>query len=212
MLSSEIKAMRAGRFYTVVIILIICATAESQITRRRNTNWVCPDLDGVYRVDKYEITQHGCSNEQGSLCVFIKRDFDKQPTQFYRHHRTILLTLGHRKLLVLINDWHASKSGSVVVANLNSGVSTEIDRQAGSMYRRNVRPDRRLWIVPEAYEFSADDRRVLIRMVDADVSASNEQDSIKASRTYRDWWYSVDSQTGRVIREYRTNKIKKKWW
>ena len=205
--------MKAIKFYIVALLLLItCATAESQVLQRRNTNWICPDLEVAYRVDNYEITQRYCATEPGSLCVFVKRANDKAPTQFYMHHRAILVTLGHRKQLVLINDWEASKSGTVLVANLNSGVNTKIDRQARLMYQRHVKPDHRLWIVPQAFEFSPDDRKVLLRMVEEDVSAANQQDSIKASRTYRDWWYSVNSQTGRVSREYRANKIPNKWW
>jgi hypothetical protein len=205
--------MTGTRFYIVVILLTICGTAQSQIARRRNGNWVSPkDLDEVYRIDNYEITERYCSNDQGSLCVFIRRDFDKEPIQFYAHHRGISVILGHREQLVLINDYFATKSGRVMVVNLNSGVNAEIDRRALAMYRRQVKPDQRLWIVPEAYEFSPDDKQVLMRMVEEDVSAATAQESIEASKTYKDWWYSVNSQTGRVIREYRTNRIPKKWW
>jgi hypothetical protein len=211
-LRSEIKEMRAFRFYIVVIFLIICATAQSQIVRRGNTNWVGLNLDEVYRLNGYEITQHTCSNDQGSLCVFIKRAFDKEPIQFYAHHREVLVTVGHRKQIVLINDWFATKSGRVVVANLNSGVKTEIDRQALSMYRRHAKPDPRLWIVPEAYEFSPDDKQVLIKMVKEDVSAATASESAIASRSYKDWWYSIDAKNGRVLYEFRANHVASRWW
>jgi hypothetical protein len=197
----------------MVVFLISCATAQPQSFRRRNTNWVWPrDLDEVYRVDNYEITQRDCSNNEGYRCVFIRRDFDKTPIRFYVHHRSIDVTMGHRKQLVLINDDLATKSAIVVVANLNSRLNKEIDRRAVSTYRRHAKPDRRLWIVPEAYEFSPNDHQVLMKMVMEYVSVATKEEAVAAARTYKEWWYSVDSQTGRVIREYRTRRIPKTWW
>jgi hypothetical protein len=135
--------MRGVRLYIVGIFLFACAAAQSQVGRRRNTNWIFPrEQDEVYRTNNYEITERSCSNDEWPLCVFINR----------------------------------------------------------------------LWIVPEAYEFSPDDRKVLMRMVGDDVSAATAQESIEASRTYKDWWYSLNSQTGRVLREFRTNRIPQKWW
>lgn len=196
----------------VILFLIVSASAQSQVARHPDAHWVWPkDLDEAYRVDNYEITQRTCSIDQGSLCVFIRRDFDKEPILFFVHHRSVSVTLGHRKYLVLINDWLATKSGRVVVANLKSGIDAEVDRQVLSMYRRHAKPDRRLWVVPEAYEFSPDDRKILIRIVAADVSAATGEDSIKAFKTYKDWWYSVNSRTGRVIHEYRTSRIQRHW-
>jgi hypothetical protein len=203
--------MRPARLWIAVIFLISCSTAPSKIARRRKANWVWPNrLDEAYRIDNYEITERYCSI--GLLCVYIKRDFDMQPIQFYQHHRAILVTLGHQKHLVLINDYFATKSAKVMSVNLNSGVNREIDRQALSTYRRHARPDPRLWIITEAYEFSPDDRLVLMRVVIADVSAVTEEESVVATRSYKEWWYSVHSQTGRVIREYRTKRIPKRWW
>jgi len=207
---SEIKWMIAARLCTVVVFLI-CATAQSQIARRRNANWIGPQVDEVYRVDNCEISERRCSNDKWPLCDYIKRDFDKKPIQFYVHHRGIGVTVGHRKRLVLINDYFSSKLVQVVVANLNSRLNKEIDRQALAMYRRHVRPDHRLWIVPEAYEFSPDDRKVLMKMVPESVSAATASEAAGAMRSYKEWWYSVDSQTGRVIREYRTRKIPRNW-
>ena len=200
------------RRYIVIVLLVVSATAQSQIARRRNTTWIGPRVDEVYRVNNYEITERNCSSDEWPLCVFIKRVFDKRPIQFYVHHRGIAATLGHRTRLVLINDYFSTKLAKIEVANLNSGSSKEIDRQALAMYRRHVKPEHRLRIVPEAYEFSRDDRKVLLKMVMEYVSAATETESVAASRSYKEWWYSVDSRTGKVIREYRTNRIPKHWW
>lgn len=196
----------------IVVMFLIFSTAQSQIARRRNATWIGPRVDEVYRLNNYEITERGCSNDEWPLCDFIKRDFDQQPIQFYMHHRGIGVTLGHRKQMVLINDYFSTKLAKVVVANLNSGSNKEIDRQALAMYRRHVKPDHRLWIVAEAYEFSPDDRKVLMKMTMESVSAATAEESVAATRSYKEWWYSVDSRTGRVTHEYRTNRIPGRWW
>jgi hypothetical protein len=99
-----------------------------------------------------------------------------------------------------------------VVANLTSGTTKQIDEQALAMYRRHAKPDHRLWIAPEAYEFSANDKRVLIKMVLDDVSAATAEESIAASRGYREWWYAIDSKSGRVICEFRAKQFPTRWW
>ena len=129
----------------------------------------------------------------------------------YVHHRSVNLTLGHRKQLVLINDYEATKSAKVVVANLRSRGWKQIDKQALAMYRRHVRPDSRLWIVPDAYEFSPNDKQVFIKFELTAVSAATEAESIAASKTYKEWYYAVNAHTGRVLREYR-RKPPSKWW
>jgi hypothetical protein len=204
--------MGAARFCVSIILLIASSTALSQVVRRHNTKWVSPHPNETHRLNNYEVTERSCSDEQAKLCAFIKRDADTQPILFYAHHRQIVVTLGHRKRLVLINDWEATKSGKVVVVNLKSGSKRQIDGPAVSMYRRHAAPDRRLWIIPEAYEFSPDDTQVLIEMVKEDVSAATAEESIAAGRTYRAWWYAIDSRSGKVIHEYRTRKIPANWW
>jgi hypothetical protein len=80
--------MRVVRRYIVGIFLFACAAAQSQVGRRRNTNWIFPgEQDEVYQTNNYEITERSCSNDEWPLCVFIKRDFDKKPILLYRHHQ-----------------------------------------------------------------------------------------------------------------------------
>ena len=195
----------------VYVILLVYSSTFAQVGERGNARWVSPRPDADYRLDGYEVTERFCSDGSGNLCVYLKRDGDKE-ILFYIHHRQIVVTLGHHRRLVLINDWEATKSGKVVIANLSLGTTKQIDRQALGMYRRRVSPDRRLWIVAEAYEFSPDDRQVLIKMVKEDVSAATAEESRLASKTYRERWYAVDSRSGKVVREYQTAKVPRKWW
>jgi hypothetical protein len=97
------------------------------------------------------------------------------------------------------------------VVDLKSGNSKQIDERVRTIYGRHARPDRRLIILPEACEFSPNDKLVLIEMVQEYVSTATAQEAIVASRTYHRWSYVVESHTGRVVREYR-RKAPPKWW
>jgi hypothetical protein len=201
-----------NRAVSAFVILLVYSSTFAQIRQRGSAHWVGPRPDVDYRLDGYEVMERLCSDGSGNLGVYLKRHGDKEPILIYIHHRQIDITLGHHRRLVLINDGEATKSGKVVIANLSSGTTKQIDRQALSMYRRGVRPDPRLWIVPEAYEFSPNDRQVLIKMVKEDVSAATAEESRLASRTYRERWFAVDAKSGKVVREFQTSKVPEKWW
>jgi hypothetical protein len=93
-------------------------------------------------------------------------------------------------------------------------VRSQIDQPAIEMYRRNAHPDDRLVVIPQAYAFSRDDRQVLIHMELIYISVPTEPRELveRLNKSYRDWWYVVDSMTGRVLREYRTNRISQRRW
>lgn len=148
----------------------------------------------------------------GARKNYIKRDKDKDWILFYIDYRAIFTTLGHQKRLILINDYEASKSSKVVVTDLTLHKATQIDLPAMKIYRRNVHPDKRLYINPDAHAFSPDDRQTLIEIKLSDVSASTEEESKQAIKTYKVRWYVVDSLSGRVLQEYRTNNIPQRWW
>ncbi len=201
------------RVFIVFTLLLIYTTASAQVVERGNATWVGLKPGVTYRLEGYEVSEHIIPGENSyTRRAYIKRDGDKEPRLFYTHGRQIVVTLGHRRSSVLINDWEATKSGKVVVANLRSGEKRQIDSQALKMYRGHAAPDRRLWIVPEAYGFSPDDSQVLLKMVKEDVSAVTAEESARSSKTYKEWWYVVGSGNGQVVREYRTNKIPTRWW
>jgi hypothetical protein len=187
-------------FIVFTLLLLIYSAASAQVVRRRNATWVGLKPGVTYRLEGYEVAEYITPGENNSdLSAYIKRDGDKEPRLFYTHHRQIVVTLGHRRSLVLINDWEATHSGKVVVANLRSGEKRQIDLLALKMYRRYAAPDRRLWIVPEAYGFSPDDSQVLLKMVKEDVSAVTAEESAQSSKTYKEWWYVVGSGNGQVV-------------
>ncbi len=201
------------RVFFVFTILLIYSTASAQVVERGNATWVGLKPGVTYKLKGYEVSEHITPGDKNyTRSAYIKRDGDKEPHLFYTHGRQIVVTLGHLRSLVLINDWEATKSGKVLVANLRSGEKRQIDSAALKMYRQHARPDRRLWIVPEAYGFSPHDRQVLLKMEKEDVSAATEEEGARASQTYKEWWYVVCSGNGQVVSEYRTNKIRRRWW
>ena len=201
------------RLVILCTILLVSSTVSAQVVRRRNATWVSLARDVTYRLTGYEVSERiEPRDNKSAKCAYFKRDGDKEPHLFYIHNRQIVVTLGHRKRHVLINDWDATKSAKVVVANLRSGESRQIDLPAVKMYHRHAAPDRRLWIVPEAYEFSPDESQVLIKMVSEDVSAATIEESARATKTYREWWYVVSSRNGQVVHEYRKKRVPHRWW
>jgi len=201
------------RVFIVFTLMLIYSTASAQVMERGNATWVGLKPGVTYRLEGYEVSEYITPGENNyTRSAYIKRDGDKEPRLFYTHGRQIVVTLGHRRSLILVNDWESTKSGKVVAANLRSGENWRIDSQALKMYCQHARPDRRLWIVPEAYGFSPHDRLVLLKMEKEDVSAATAEESARSSRTYKEWWYVIDSGNGQVVHEYPTNKIPQRWW
>jgi len=165
----------------------------------------------VFKLKQWEVKEeiHGLTRND-----YIKRKADKKWTLFYRHERAVVVTLGHRGNLVLINDNEASKSNKVVVVNLDTTETKQVDLQAITTYKRNGSSDGPMMIVPEAYAFSPTDKEALIKMALIDVSVPFEEraSAIRLRKSYKPWWYVVDSRTGGVKHEYRTNRLPKRWW
>jgi hypothetical protein len=101
-----------------------------------------------------------------------------------------------------------------MVVNLASRKSWQIDRSAARTYLQNAAPDKHLILIPQAYAFSPNDSKVLINMELIYVSAPAEQRQLvdRLGMSYRNWWYVVDSVSGRVLREYRTSRLSRSWW
>jgi hypothetical protein len=191
--------------------LLFCETCSAQTVRRRGIAWASPVVVPV-RLNGYEVKS--IAEPNGTIRAYIKRTKDREWLPFYEVERFLLVTLGNRKQLVLINDCPATKFCRTMVVDLRSHRKKQLDRSADEMYRRNARPDNRLVIIPQAYAFSPDDRTALINMELIYVSVPVEPTELaeRLSASYKNWWYVVSSQTGRVMREYRTSKVPKRWW
>ena len=200
--------------YSVIVFgagLFIQSTSAAQIVRRGGSTWVELKPAEIFRLKRYEVKE---KIEAFTRRDYIKRKVDKKWILFYKHERGIVVTLGHRGHLVLINDNEASKSNKVVVSNLDTTETKQVDLQAIKTYKRNGSSDGPMIIVPEAYAFSPTDKEALIKMALIDVSVPFEEraSAIRLRKSYKPWWYVVDSRTGVVKHEYRTNRLPKRWW
>jgi hypothetical protein len=144
--------------------------------------------------------------------VYVKRPNDKAPVLFYVHGRDIAPTIGHHERLVVINDYFATKGCRVMIADLKTHKSWNIDSRAMESYTRNAKPDPHLIIIPEAYGFSPCDREVLIGMDLIYVSGPTAGLAGELGKTYKRRWYVVDSARGHILHEYRTNTPPPCWW
>ena len=115
-------------FIVITLLLLIYSTASAQVRERGHATWVGLKPGVTYRLEGYEVSEYITPGENiYTRSAYIKRDSDREPHLFYTHGRQIVVTLGHRRSLVLINDWEATKFGKVVVANLRSGEKRQID-------------------------------------------------------------------------------------
>ena len=191
--------------------LLSCETSLAQAVSRRGVTWVSP-TDVPLQLNGYEVKEVAEPNSAPK--VYIKPDGDRRWIPFFVRERYVLVTLGNRRRLVLINDCPATKFCKVMIADLATHKTRQVDQPAIEMYRRDARPDNRLIVISQAYAFSPDDRQVLIKMELIYVSVPAEPRELveRLNRGYQNWWYVVDSISGRVLREYRTSMIPTRWW
>jgi hypothetical protein len=193
--------------------LFVPSASPAQIIQRRGATWVGLKPNELFRLKRYEVTEE--INPATLLRIdYIKRKKDKKSILFYTHGRGIVVTLGHAAHLLLINDNEASKSNRVVVFNLDTNETKRVDIQAIESYKRNASPDGRMIIIPEAYAFSPTDKQMLIKMELIYLSLPFEERGLanRLRRSYKPWWYVVDSIDGKVTHEYRTSRLPKRWW
>jgi len=191
--------------------LLSWVASSAQAVSRRGVTWVSPTVAPL-QLKEYEVKEFAEPN--GPPRAYIKRDGDRKWIPFFVRERSVLMTLGNRRRLVLINDCPATKFCKVMIADLASHKSRQVDQPAIEMYRRDARMDNRLIIIPQAYAFSPDDKQVLINMELIHISVSAEPRELvdRLNGIYKNWWYVVDSVSGRVLREYRTGLIPRRWW
>lgn len=136
----------------------------------------------------------------------------EKPSLFYTHGREIGPSMSHHGRLVLINDYAATKLCKVMVSDPKAHRWWDISSRAVDAYRRSVRPDPRLSILPQGFGFSPDDHEVLLGMDLVSVSIARRADAARLRKTYVPAWYVVDSSSGRVLQTYRSAQPPPCWW
>src|ERR1700681_4862216 len=130
-------------FCFIALVCVFSANfqpAFAQAVVRRNIVWVSPTV-APHRVKGYQVKEATAPN--GALTTYIRKAGCRKWTPFYVRERYLVVTPGHRKPVVLINDCPGTKFCKVVVASLISHTVRQIDSPAVEMYRRDAHPDKR---------------------------------------------------------------------
>lgn len=143
---------------------------------------------------------------------YIKGPHDRAPRPFYIHGRGIGVALGHTQQVVLINDEYTTKLQKVAVAHLHDYTITDVSSGAMRLYERDVKPNPRLDVNPEAFALSPDDQVVLIRIVLTYVGVDSTELASKVGGTFTPRWYAVDSSTGNVLRTFEGSDPPVSWY
>jgi hypothetical protein len=208
--------MKAAICVLVVILsAVLCSCQRSlDLGDAKSSAWV-----DLHRERETTIKKSGCSISQRLdastrvRSVYIKRETDSVPVLIYTHKRRIKATPGHRTQLVLINDYFATKTCKVIVADIESGSNWRIDQQALRQYLQTAPKDcfpRQS--IPEAIAFSPDDKMVLIAMK-SDYVARSAEEAGQFGNRFKIWSYVVDCDNGSVLHTYRTNTVVPiSWW
>ncbi len=196
----------------VALAALVPWSSAAQIFQRSGSEWVSFREPGkTYQVAGFEVWQT-LDSKHYERRVYLRKTGEESSQLIYSHHREISLTVGHQGRTVLINDYAATKTSKVVTVELVTGKVIEVDQAAGKEYLRSANPDSRLVVVPEAQGFSPDDRQVLIKMKLIYVSVQHAEQAETVRRTFKPRWYAVESNSGQVLREYRTGQFPEGWW
>src|SRR5687768_1535786 len=93
-----------------------CQVSSAQSVRRKDVTWVSPQTLPL-QLNGYEVKEE-VTEPNSALTAYIRRDTDNKWIPFYARERYLLVTLGNRRRLVLINDCPATKFCKVMIADL----------------------------------------------------------------------------------------------
>jgi hypothetical protein len=158
----------------------------------------------------YRLTQRYDSNTLTGR-VYIQRENDAEPRLIFTNDRAAEFLIGHQGELALINCTKATKDYEVYVANMGTGESWRIDQQALQMFSRDSGADPSLIVVAAGEALSPDDQEALLSIKLIYISVSTREEAGRASKTFKPWWYAVNTSTGQVLHEYRTTSVPRAW-
>src|ERR1043165_9481553 len=98
----------------VTACLIFSSVCSAQAVNRRGVTWVAPKSE-ILSLNNYEEKEE--TDAGGIRREYIRTTKDGEWIPFYTSERSVLVTLGHRRRLVLVNDCPATKSCKVMVVN-----------------------------------------------------------------------------------------------
>src|SRR5262247_3261745 len=88
-------------------LLIFSFVSPAQTINRNGVTWVAP-IREILSLNSYKVKEE--TDADGIRREYIRRTNDRAWIPFYTNERSVLVTLGHRRSLVLVNDCPATKS------------------------------------------------------------------------------------------------------
>jgi hypothetical protein len=157
----------------------------------------------VKRFDQ-QSTWFAKDNLEGTRHFYVQLTPQSKPILFFTNERGVDPILGHHKQYMVVNDEAAHGANEIHVVDLSTGKDWKIDGALLIAYlsvfdKRDTRP-----ILPYAAGLSPDDKQVLIQMT---LGCGNGTDPDEPSRDY-----VVDLKSGKILKEYKTDKIPDHWW
>lgn len=113
--------------------------------------------------------------------------------------------MGNSKRYILINDSPATHVNNVLVEDLKSGKNWNIDGDSIERYKLLCVNIDDPMIISIGKGFSPDDKKILLK-----TGLSSGSFGMAEPPPYRS--YVVDLQSGKILKEYKTDKIPNHWW
>ncbi len=142
--------------------------------------------------------------------IYVQRD-GGEPLLVFRSQGYSELLIGHHGEQCLVNNYPATKGFDVYAVNLATGTNGRIDQQALKMFSENSGADPVLLIVAAGEALSPDDRQALLSINLIYIRVGTKEEAERAGKTFKKWWYAVNSSSGEVLHEYRAPSVPREW-
>jgi len=218
---------KVSRLVPVCIVLTLCCTSllrgasaqgvsQSQYQQKGTAIqpaglvWVDPTNDAAH-TDGYVFSQT-FKPQTFERVVYLKEPGQPEPKALYEHYRDVSVALGHTRKIVFINDFSATKQIRVVVVKIADGSTLDVGAPVMEQYTRDVKPDPRLYLNPEGYALSPDDRLALARIKLTYLSVPTKEEAEEVQQLFQPRWYVVDTRSGLVLRSYPGENPPASWY
>jgi hypothetical protein len=204
------------RMKLLFVFLLAGAAAQGQDLLHSNSHWISfppanlnfpPGPSFSVSSGSYTFTQ---KYERDAAEIYVKRDHGEPLLIFWNQGYAELL-IGHHGEHCLVNYYAATKDFEVFGTNLATGTNGRIDQQALRMFSADSGADPSLLIVAAGEALSADDRQALLSVNLIYISVGTKEEAKRAGKTFKKWWYAVNSSTGQVLHEFRAASVPSEW-
>ncbi len=161
-------------------------------------------------VDGYELS------ETFDPATFERRDYirapkEKQPRQFYSHHRAIGVALVAACNTLFVEDGYTTKLTKLVAVDLANLKQTDVGSEAVKAYRHQMNAAPGIFINPRGVAVSPDCKRLLVA-VDLTYDGATASEAEAESQRFPTRWYTVDVKSDIVDVIWKDSKAPQAWY